>query len=406
MADHAERFFHHFVAELKAKGYRADQAQQWLWRPRAVADLAITGAARDRDLSKLALDASTFEQVWQATPAAEAGAIPSMGSNTVLVLMPGFTHETLRNFSWHEQINRKDSPHEIRMLSPAANPAAATTEEVKASGRADGMKLLYVRYPRSNAASAQVLPGVFDLLSRSDSLKRWVGEGRRVLFVGYSYGAPLSLELLAGLNSGRFDAPWLLQATQGFLGLCGDIGGSYLADDVLKDDAQLFSLKKALAFCRRWPLVAKLAGLGTEQLMADIEGGVQALGHEARQAAIADYAAKLPAHVHYFTVAAVLPLGDYRRRWWQFNLDDYAMYRQALVSDPISLYNDGQVVLSDNLLPDAPQVPSAQRIHLGQVRTHHWGVSYKTFNLGNNGFPRAAFYRALMRSVAEVLAKT
>jgi hypothetical protein len=95
-----------------------------------------------------------------------------------------------------------------------------------------------------------------------------------------------------------------------------------------------------------------------------------------------------------------MPLADYRRRWWQFNLDDYAMYRQALISDPVTVYNDGQVALPDNLVPDAAQV---RRHHLGAVRTHHRGVSYRTFNFGTNRFPRPAFYRALMRTIAELL---
>ncbi|MGH8518368.1 MAG: hypothetical protein ACREUE_13015, partial [Panacagrimonas sp.] len=76
------------------------------------------------------------------------------------------------------------------------------------------------------------------------------------------------------------------------------------------------------------------------------------------------------------------------------------MYRQALITDPVTVYHDGQVALPDNLVPDAA---SLQRHHLGAVRTHHWGVSYRTFNFGTNRFPRPAFYRALMRTLTEVL---
>jgi hypothetical protein len=143
--------------------------------------------------------------------------------------------------------------------------------------------------------------------------------------------------------------------------------------------------------------------MGTPQLLADMEGGVRALGHEVRQARIAEFTPHLPAHLHYFSVGAVLPPGDYRRRWWQFNLDDYAMWRQARVTDPVTVFHDGQVALPDNLVPDAPQVPASQRHHLGAVRTHHWGVSYRTFNFGVNRFPRDAFYRAVLRTVVETL---
>lgn len=41
--------------------------------------------------------------------------------------------------------------------------------------------------------------------------------------------------------------------------------------------------------------------------------------------------------------------------------------------------------------------------YLGAVRTHHWGVRYRTFNFGNNKFPRSAFYRALLRTITEKL---
>lgn len=104
----------------------------------------------------------------------------------------------------------------------------------------------------------------------------------------------------------------------------------------------------------------------------------------------------MPAHVEYYSVGAVMPLADYRRRWWLFNLDDYAMYRQAQVTDPITIYHDGQVALPDMQVPDAPHI---RRHDLGAVRTHHWGVSSRTFNFGRNRFPRAAFYRALLRTV-------
>ena len=109
--------------------------------------------------------------------------------------------------------------------------------------------------------------------------------------------------------------------------------------------------------------------------------------------------ARLPPQLRYYTAAAIMPLADYRRRWWQFNLDDWAMHRQALVTDPITVYNDGQVALPDNLLPEAPQLPASHNRHLGAVRTHHWGVSYRTFNLGINRFPRVAYYRALMQTI-------
>lgn len=399
--DAAQRcFYEHFVAELKASGLEPGQMARHVWKPRALDQLAFLGPDRDRDFGKL--EVSTDDLMQGSTPEDRKPLDASFyhRQKRVLILVPGFTHETLRNYSWHEQIQRKDSPHHVVMLHPADGDGP-TREQEFARGDS-GLKLLYLRYPRSNADSRFIVPAMFTMLRDCARLKRWIAEDYKLVFVGYSYGAPLSLELLAAMSSGDLRDDSMLANTRAFVGLCGDIGGSYLADDVLSPDPQLLSIQKVIAFCRRHPWIAKLAGLGTPQLLADMEGGVRALGHEVRQGQMREYAGQLPAHLHYFSISAVMPLADYRRHWWQFNLDDYAMYRQALVTDPITIYNDGQVALPDNLVPGAEQIPASQRHHLGAVRTHHWGVSYKTFNFGRNRFPRSAFYRALIRTVSDL----
>lgn len=393
----AERFHAHFVAELKAEGRDGTFIARHAWKPTPTEALLILGPNRDRDLRKL--EASAAELDARPVPAQRPALDATFWNRQkiALVMVPGFTHETLKNYSWHEQVQRKDSPHHVVMLHPADGDGP-TREQAFTSGGA--LKMLYLRYPRSNADSRFIVPAMFTMLRDCASLKRWIADGYRLVFVGYSYGAPLALELLAALNSGEHRDDTILASTLAFFGLCGDIGGSYLADDVLADDPQLLSIRKVIAFCRKHPLIGKLAGLGTPQLLADMEGGVRALGHEVRQGRLREYAQHLPAHLDYFSISAVMPLADYRRRWWQLNLDDYAMYRQALVSDPITVYNDGQVALPDNLVPDAPHL---RRHHLGAVRTHHWGVSYRTFNFGTNRFPRPAFYRAALRTVLETI---
>lgn len=399
--DAAQRFYAHFVAELKASGLEPGQIGQYVWKPCPIDQLAVLGQNRDQDFRKLDTSAEELARLPAPENRETLSADFYRRQKRVLIIVPGFTHETLRNFSLHEQIQRKDSPHHVVMLHPADGDGP-TREQEFARGDS-GLKLLYLRYPRSNADSRFIVPAMFTMLRDCASLKRWIAEGYKLVFVGYSYGAPLSLELLAALGSGELRDDAILSNTLAFLGLCGDIGGSYLADDVLSPDPQLLSIQKVIAFCRRHPFVAKLAGLGTPQLLADMEGGVRALGHEVRQGRLREYSSQLPRHLHYFSISAVMPLADYRRRWWHFNFDDYAMYRQALVTDPITIYNDGQVALPDNLVPDAAQIPTAQRHHLGAVRTHHWGVSYKTFNFGRNRFPRPAFYRALIRTVSDIV---
>ena len=397
--DAAQRFYMHFTTEMKAAGYDPAFMARQAWKPVPMSALSILGPQRDRDLRKL-----------EAGPA-DMAALPDSSlqepldgefwhaQKIALVLVPGFTHETLKNYSWHEQIERRDSPHHVVMLHPADGDGPTREQAFTKGGP---LKLLYLRYPRSNADSGFIVPAMFTMLRDCVSLKLWIADGYKLIFVGYSYGAPLSLELLAALNSGVHSDDTILSNTLAFLALCGDIGGSHLADDVMSENPQLLSIRKLVAFCRRYPLIGKLAGLGTPQLLADMEGGVRALGHEVRQERMRDYTPHLPVHLDYFSISAVMPLADYRRRWWQFNLDDYAMYRQALVTDPVTIYNDGQVALPDNLMPDAPQL---RRHNLGAVRTHHWGVSYRTFNLGRNRFPRPTLYRAALRTMLDTLGR-
>lgn len=393
MADWSRQFFDNFAGELARDGYSPEASLRYLWLPAAPDSLRMLGPDRDTDLSRLTVTANDVRDALQRQRQANAPAIDRdfyREQKTVLVLLPGYTHETLRHLSWHDTLQDRGSPHHIVMLRPDG-------EEVLSNG--DGLKIVYCAYPRSNGSSEVIGPGLFELLHGSPSLRRWTEQGYRLFFVGYSNGSPLSLELLADLNSGRYADEFLLACSAGFLGLCGDIGGAYLADDLLQADARLFHFEKLLNFARRHPLIARLVGLGTPQLQADALDGIRSLGHTVRQSRMADYAPRLPAQLQYFTIAAVMPMADYRRRLWHFNLDDWSMYLQARVTEPVTLYNDGQVALPDSLLPAAPQIPQAQRIHLGQVRTHHWGVAYRSFNQGRNRFPRRAFYRALMRTI-------
>lgn len=391
----SEQFFQHFVSELAADGHSAEQINQFAWKPTAIEELKITGPDRDTDLSKLQLTVDEVREVLGGDTLPKPWSRDNYSNEKiVVVIVPGFTHETLRNLSFHEEVERTSSRHHILMLRPTA--AGIPTAETEYS-TGEGLKVVYAKYPRSNAASEHINQPLFDLLHESKTLRRWVEkEGYRLVFLGYSYGCPLSLELLADLNAKRFQDDFILENTAAFIGLCGAIGGSYLASDVLRDDSQLFSIPKLVTNSRRYPLLGKLVGLPNAQFKDDMVGGVTSLTREVRQAKAADYANRLPANVNYVTLGAVMPLADYRRHWKHANLDDFAMHMQAKVSDPISIYNDGQVVLNDMLLPQTPENSSLKNFHLGAVRAHHWAVSYRTFNQGVNHFPRRAMYRAVL----------
>ena len=399
-----EQFLRRFVSEMHHQGMPPQDMSRFVLRPHDPQALAYSGDGRDRSVAPLLMSASEITELLnEGDMPAPLGCTESdtCGSDLVLIMVPGFTHETLKHYSWHELMDDAASPHHLLVLNPGG-PGQPSLETHRARGQ--GARLVYPRYPRSNADSETIVPGLFDLLHHSETLKQWADEGRRLVFVGYSNGAPLSLELLAGLNQGRFGDSWLLHATAGFISLCGDIGGSYLADDVTSASPTFINMAALIERAGRNRLVATLAGLSTPQLRQDMANGVRALGHEVRQQRMAEWLPALPPSLHYFSLAAVLPLADYRRRLWQFNLDDYAMWRQAQITDPITVYNDGQVALRDAMLPTPPQVDAARVHYLGALRAHHWAVSYRTFNLGRSRFPRAAMNRAIMGTLYAHLA--
>lgn len=391
----AEQFFHHYVKELAAEGLGPSQIRQFAWNPTPLDELAITGEGRDRDLRKLALSVEQVQAVLaDQTLGGTYARNQYANEKIVLVVVPGFTHETLKNLSFHQEMNRPDSRHHIMMLRPT--PTGIPTAET-GYAQGNGLRVVYAKYPRSNAASEHINQPLFDLLHQSRTLKRWVkDEGYKLVFLGYSYGCPLSLELLSDLSCKRFEDDFILDNTAAFIGLCGAIGGSYLASDVLRDDSKIMSIPKLVERSRKYPLIGKIAGLPTAQFQDDMVGGIQSLTREVRKARMEAYGQHLPSHVKYFSLGAVMPLDDYERSWKQLNFDDYAMYMQAKVSDPISVYNDGQVVLEDMLVPKAPNLPDDHHHHLGAVRAHHWAVSYQTFNFGKNKFPRRALYRSVL----------
>ncbi|MGB1556965.1 MAG: hypothetical protein ACPHCJ_04210, partial [Oceanococcaceae bacterium] len=359
----AERFLSAFAGQLARAGFSADAARAYVWRSFDPASEPMLGPQRHTDLQHLEMDATSMaEWMREGLPAAQALHTRFASSAPVaLILVPGFTHETLRNRSFHEVVDDRHSKHQVTLLQPGPN---GSTQEVR-FGNGPGLRMAYLAYPRSNADSRLILPGMVQLLAQSKRVAEWIAEGRRLLFVGYSNGAPLTLELLAGLQQGCFEVPGLLEATRAVLSLCGDVGGSYLADDAIGETPGLVSIPKLIATAEKLPWVGKLIGLGTPQLRADMLEGVGSLGHARRQQAMREYAPLLPAHVHYYSMAAMYALSDYRRHWWQANLDDWTMYRQALITDPITAYNDGQVALEDNLFPQAEQIPASHVHHLG-----------------------------------------
>ncbi len=170
MTDWAQRFSEYFIRQLAEEGHSLEQIAQCAWKPYRVEQLRMTGADRDLGYSKLELCPADVRDLLARPPSTGVAANKDFyfRQKIALVLLPGFTHETLKNLSWHEQIERKDSPHHIIMLKPGFKGEAPQEHEYS---RGDGLKLLYVKYPRSNAASRPITEPMFDLPHRMPNLR-------------------------------------------------------------------------------------------------------------------------------------------------------------------------------------------------------------------------------------------
>lgn len=389
-------FFHNFLEQLRDFRLSPEQISRLVWRPFSENELKIFGEDRDTDFAKISLTPEEIKKSLSGLPESPIKVnLDFLRERKIVVLIiPGFTHHTLRNLSLHEQMYDKESPHHIiRFRFDDKKPQVL--EDTFNTG--EGLKIGYMAYPRANAHSRHVLPGLFDLIHKSKTLRKWVQEeGRKIVFMGYSYGSPLTLEMLARMNRKETKDDFILANTVGFLSLCGDIGGSHLADYVVDKNSK-YNIYKALDLAKKYKILAAIFGLKTEQDKEDILGGAISLGHEERQKSIKLFKDSMPKNIKYFSISAIMPQTDYVNSVIR-NFDDWSMHKQSLAYNNTTIYNDGQVSLSDTWIPDFKNVPKENRINLGAVRTHHWGVSYKTFNFGNNKFPRVAFYQALMKT--------
>ncbi|MCB1156152.1 MAG: hypothetical protein H7A25_04695 [Leptospiraceae bacterium] len=390
-------FFYNYLEQLKLAGYTNKEICKVAWKPYLIDDLKVMGEDRDLDFHKVLLKPEEVDTYLQKIPDTKISIDEEFfrKRKTVILLVPGFTHHTLKNLSLHEQIENPKSPHQIIHFKFGKD---GKTVEEKIYNEGQGLKIAYLAYPRANAHSSHVIEPLFRLIHESKTIRRWaMEENQKFVFLGYSYGSPLSLELLSALNQGKYKDEFILNSTKAFFSLCGDIGGSYLADYVI-DETSKYSIYRALKLAKRSRLIAKVFGLKTKQDLEDIAEGARSLGHEERQKALLDFSSKMPSNLKYFSISSFLPMEDYVNGLFR-NFDDWSMYKQALASKDISIYNDGQVVLKDTIIPKFKNVPEGNIVNLGAVRTHHWGVSYKTFNFGNNKFPRVPFYHALIKTL-------
>lgn len=393
-------FFKNFLDEMQKAGYPADKMSRYVWKPFSPEELKITGPERDRDFKKLEVKPEEIENYLHTanssnTHDSSGFADLFQSRKLALVIFPGFMHHMQRFPVFIDKKELAGTAADIIKLS-LYNDNNNVKEEVVQKGT--GIKVAYVKYPRSNAASETILEKGFNIINNSATLKRWiVDEGRKLIFIGFSYGAPLILETLAMINTGAFKNDYILPNTKAFIAINGAMGGSYLADTLLNQNA-LINAEKFKNIMNTfkpagWPLMIK-----TREEREDLPAGLRSLGRDQRKKHTDWYTDKVPAHIKYYSICSVLPLKDYTKRPWN-NFDGLSMLAQSLICNKHTIYNDGQLALHDSMLPDFPHVDDQNKTDLGAVRSHHWGVGYRTMNLGHTKYPRLPFYKALSRTL-------
>ena len=393
----SEVFFNNFLYELDKSGLSPAQISKFMWKPFIPEDLNFTG--HDRDLTFFKVQAAPVEisRYLERLPAEQIDPMVFLKQQKlVIVLLPGFTHHTLKYQAFIAQDEFKQSPMDIVDLA-IDQDGISTIESFKHQG--DGVKLAYVSYPRSNADPDSILESTFKILHNSKSLKQWVADGYKIIFSGYSYGAALAMELMSSMQAGIFADTFILENTLAFLSINGNVQGSYLADAVMDSKAR-FNIQKFTKLANKFPPVGMLAGYKNAEERDDLPRGVEALTHAYCQNRLEKYAANLPKHIKYFIIGSFLPEEDYINSIWK-NFDDWTMYKQSMASRNVSVYNDGQMVFKDCLLPSLVDIPEENKFFLGAVRSNHWSVSFLTLNMGKSNFPRFPYYRALTKTLAQ-----
>ncbi|MBF0120816.1 MAG: hypothetical protein HQK79_18460 [Desulfobacterales bacterium] len=391
-------FFNNFLDELDKAGYTPEEIAKYVWKPFLPEDLVVSGPDKDLSFFKVQAVPGEISRYLERKQVSEMDVDEfCKKQKLVLILLPGFTHHTLQYPAFIAQKEFLETSLDIVKLSLGADGGPTEENFIHQGG---GVKLAYLAYPRSNAPSEILIKPMFEILNNSKSLKKWVlEENRKIVFIGYSYGAPLSLELLAAMNTGSLPDSFIVKNTIAYLAINGDIKGSYLADSLV-NPTMTFNAETFITIAELFNPIGLVLGIKTDEERKDFVTGMKSLTHVERQSHLQEYMDKIPTDIKYFSVCAFLPEEEYDNVIWR-NFDDWNMHKQSLFSKDVSIYNDGQMVLEDCFIPDFPNVPKENKIDLGAVRSHHWGVSWLTMTHGKNKFPRFCYYRALIRTLNE-----
>jgi len=299
--------------------------------------------------------------------------------NWTIVIVPGFGHHLLKEKTFQQQ--------------------KPFLEDL-------GFRVIYAAYDdsfESNRACAErVIEIVNDEWDKSSPL----------VFLGYSKGAPVVMELL------RIDAGASITAkTKALVSLAGAIRGAPAASSkstkqitkllkIFKKHEKLFSLpnrmmhklvsvlaKTKIKFFTEWlHLIEK-----SQEFIDDLTDLPEGIENLSRLSCRNDFEnLRLPDHINLFSLSTVYPQEEIKH---PKNLDDLFLYVSGKELYDLHVFNDLQV-----LLPDSKFLPTNGAIvDLGILKMHHWGVAMRCV-IGSgyaHSFPRDALIKTLFTLLVE-----
>lgn len=303
--------------------------------------------------------------------------------DSTLVIVPGFGHHTIKTKAFAEQ---------MELLADL------------------GFDLVYAFYDDSFESNENCAKRVYDVV------KSRVDERRQMIFLTYSKGSPVMVELL---SDPRYkDVAARTRAVVSFAGaLRGSIHASFPAARITLKLLKLYrrlsngssittnirrkllkwSSKLPFKSLKNWHALLEKA-VEFEDDLTDLPDGITDL---TKIQAAKDYSdVRLPGSIKLFSISAVIPKSEFKEGFkFITNADDLFLYVSGSKLYQENVFNDTQV-----LLPDSKFFPgNGNIINLGIVKADHWGITLPHVFSKNytDPFPRTEMLSAVLLTLDE-----
>jgi hypothetical protein len=303
--------------------------------------------------------------------------------DSTLVIVPGFGHQRIKTMVFAEQ--------------------AKLLEDL-------GFHLLYASYNDSFESNEESAKRVYD------AVKSGVDEQQSIIFLTYSQGSPVVVELL---SDPRYeDAAARTRAVVSFAGtlrgsLHSSLPAARITSKLLKLYRQLSNGSSSIPNMRgkllKWS--ARLPFRSLKNWHALVEKAVEFeddltvlpgdITHLTKMQATKDYSdVHLPDSIKLFSISAVIPESEFKEGYKLItNADDLFLYVSGSRLYRENVFNDYRV-----LLPDSEFYPgNGNIINLGIVRADHWGIALPRVFSKNytDPFPRFEMLSAVLLTLDE-----